>query len=566
MAAWAGYLIPLPEVFKQTVTTSLDDGIVRFASYQLDDNGSALMPLHGARTHTGSTPRVTKAYGANSAFVMPSYADDLFNHWLIVPEKLQMGNLLTNQTKQVEIANLFLTPQSIETVVNNGGLGVALSGVPALPAVVKDFDSVTISVSVSTEGPPNINGTIDLTFSGSPDISIPVTGTRITMFPWQPEVPLKETLEWSTDIMTSANDTEQRASKRLAPRQRIGMTVAFDDAVEWQRMHNVLFDWMPRVFGVPIWWEQRRLSQPANVNQSVLFVDTTHADFRAGGLVMLISTVDGSFEAFEIDSFTSTQINLTSFVQNNYTVSDMVMPVRTAYLSQTPSGSRAVVNYETINVEFLTLDNIDLSDVTGASLLNGLVLMDDPNAMGSTLSEGWSRQVTVLDGDSGRVFQTTLIDRSRYHAKKGWALNTYADVWRVRRLVHSFRGALTGFYLPTYRQDFVLTNNIGGGSTSIRVKNNGYTQFVQSRVPMNYVRVVLNDGTYVVRRITGSAEDGDEELIDIDSAFSGALITTASVKRMELVVLMRNDGDKVTFQHSSAGVADVSLDAISMKG
>lgn len=566
MAAWTGYLIPLPEVYKQPITTSLTDGIIRFPGYQLIEGYPTVGVIMGTRSHTGSTPRQNVAYGSHSAFLMPTYADDLFNHWLIVPEKLALGNLLTNQTKQVEIANLFTTPQSLETVTNNGGLGVQLAGVPTLPAVVKDFDSVTISVSVSTDGPPSINGTIDLTFSGSPDIAIPITGTRITMFPWQPDIPVKETLEWLTDVMISANDTEQRASLRLAPRQRIAMTVAQDDPQQWQLMHNVLFDWMPRVFGVPIWWEQRRLTQPATQNQSALIVDTTHGDFRVGGLVMLISTVDGTFEAFEIDSFTSTQINLTSFVQKNYTVADMVMPVRTAYLSQTPSGSRGAINYETLNVEFLTLDNIDLGDTTGATLLNSLVLLDDPNAMGSTLPESWSRAVTVLDGGSGRVFQTTLIDRSRLHTKKGWALNTYADVWRVRQLLHSFRGSLNSFYLPTYRQDFVLTQNIGGGATSIRVKNCGYTQFVQARAPMNYMRVVLQDGSYIVRRITGSAEDNAEEVIDVDSAFSGSIITLASVKRLELVVLMRMEGDKATFQHSSAGVAQISMDTISIKG
>lgn len=564
MAAWNGYLLPLPEVFKQTITSSLDAGIIRFPGYQLHDD----MPqtLLGTLTHTGSTPRVSRSYGSNSAFIMPSYADDLYNHWLIVPEKLALGNLLTDQTKQVEIANLFLTPQTINTVVNNGGLGVQLAGVPSLPAVVRDFDSVTISVSVSTQGPPSINGTIDLTFSGSPNISIPLTGTRITMFPWQPDIPVKETLEWLTDVMISANDTEQRASLRLAPRQRIGMTIAQDDPVQWELMHNIMFDWMPRVFGVPIWWEQRLLTQPAFTNNSALIVDTTHGDFRAGGLVMIISTKDGTFEAFEIDTLTSTQINLTSFVQHNYTTADMVMPVRTAYLSQTPAGSRGAVNYETLNVEFLTLDNVDLGSTTGATLLNSLVLMDDPNSMKGTLSESWSRNVTVLDGGSGRVFQTTLIDRSRLHTKKGWALNTYADVWRVRQLLHSFRGSLNTFYLPTYRQDFVLTTNIGGGATSIRVKNCGYTQFVQTRAPMNYVRVVFQDGTYTVRRITGSAEDSAEELINIDSAFSGSIITVTSVKRLELVVLMRIEGDKATFQHSSAGVAQISIDAISTKG
>lgn len=556
--------MPFPLLFEQTITTSLDDGIDRITAYALDDSFN-LFGLLGTLTHNGSTDRVTIDYGAASAFLLPTYEGDLFNHWLVVPQRLLLGNLLTNQTKNVEIANLFLTAQTMETITNNGGLGVSITNEPTLPVTVNSFDSVTLDVSVSTNGPPSINGTIDLTFDGSPGIAIPLTGTRITMFPWQPDIPVKEILEWLTDILTSANDTEQRISLRLAPRQRIGMTVAHDDPVAWQTMHNVLFDWMPRIFGVPVWWEQRRLTSPAVTNDAVLTVDTTNGDFRIGGLVMIISTVDGSFEAFEIESFTDTVITLTSVVQHNYTIQDMVMPVRTAYLSQVPSGQRQPNGFETLNVEFSTLDNIDLGDATGATLLNGLVLLDDPNAIGSSLSESWSRDVTVLDGGTGRVFQTTLVDRSHLHSHKGWALNTYADVWRVRKLLHSFRGSLIPFYLPTSREDFTLAEDIGGGATSFRVKNCGYTQFVQARAPMNYVRVVFQDGTYTVRRITGSAEDGNQELIDIDSTFSGSIITIGSVKRMEIVILMRNEGDKVTIQHSSAGVAQIVMDTISIK-
>jgi len=504
---------------------------------------------------------------SQGGYLFPGYGNDLFNHWLLVPARLDMGNLLTNQARNVEVANMFFTAQDIDTVVNSGGGGISLSGVPSLPHTVNPFDSIVLSVSISADGAPNINGTIDFTFGGgAAPISLPLTGTRITLFPWQPDIPVTETLEWTTDVMISANDTEQRASILLAARQRIRMSVAFDTAIDWQRAHNVLFDWMPRVFGIPIWWEQRPLSAAVGAGQDFLPCDTNYGDFREGGLVMIINTVDGTFEAFEIDTFTGTQINLTSLVQNDYAKTAMVMPVRSGYLSSTPNGSRKLNNFETLSVEFLTLDNVDLSDTTGAATLNGLVLFDDPNACGDSLAETWSRDITVIDGKSGRVFQTTLIDRSRIHTKKGWALNSLQDTWRVRRLLHSFKGNFNTFYLPTFRTDFTLSEDITGGATSFRVTHNGYTQFIQSRAPMNYVRLLFNDGTYLIRQITGSSEDDDEEVIQILSTFSGTLISRSLIHRMELVVLMRIEDDKATFDHSSAGVSDVTINVVSTKG
>lgn len=563
MTAQTGYLMPMVLMYQQTLASgitsnplqlppplSLFDPFGDFTAY--GTLNKAVQPASQVRSH--------------GAYIYPSYGDDLFGHWLLVPPRLDMGNLLTNQSRDIEIANMFLTAQQLDTVVNNAGGGVTLTGIPSLPALVPAFGSVIVHASISSGGPPNLNGTIDFTFDASPDISLPITGTRITMFPWQPDIPVNETLEWTTDIMTSANDTEQRASIVLAPRQRIRMTVMFDDELQWQKMHNVVFDWMPRVWGVPIWWEQRPLSAAAVPGQDFLMVDTSSGDFRDAGLVMVINTVDGVFEALEIDSFTSTQINLTSVLQNNYTVAAMVMPVRNGYLSAMPNGSRKLNNAETLSVEFLTLDNIDMGDTSGSSMLNGLVLLDDPNACGDSLAETWSRDITVIDGKSGRVFQTTLIDRSRMHTKKGWDLNNLADTWRIRKLLHSFRGSMNTFYLPTFRRDFTLVEDISGGGTDFRVMNNGYTQFTQSRAPMNYVRLLFNDGTYLIRQITGSSEDDDQEVIQILSNFSATIILKANVKRMEIVVLMRIEDDKAVFQHSSAGVANVDINVISTKG
>lgn len=563
MTAQTGYLMPSVLTYQETLTTAITNNPLQLPPTLALMDPNPHFCLFGTRTVLEPVNKVQ----SHAGFIMPSYGmEDLFGHWLLVPARLDMGNLLTNQARDVEVANLFFTAQSIETVVNSGGDGISLSGVPTLPASVNPFTSVIISVSVSSDGPPNINGSIDFTFDTAPPISLPLTGTRITLFPWQPDIPVKETLEWATDTIISANDSEQRISIVPAARQRIGMTVVYDEAVQWQSGHNVIFDWMPRVWGVPIWWEQRPLSAAVVAGQTFLPVSTLYADFREGGLVMIINIVTGVFEAFEIDSLTDTQINLTSLLQNDYAATAMIMPVRSGYLSAVPNGNRKLNNMESINVEFLTLDNVDLSDQTGASLLNSLVLLDDPNASGDTMPETWSRDITVIDGKSGRVFQTSLIDRSRMHTRKQWELNSLADTWRIRCLLHSFRGSYNTFYLPTFRADFTLVEDITGGATDFRVDNNGYTQFVQSRAPMNYARLLFLDGTYLIREITGSSEDGDQEVIQIASTFSGTTISLSLINRMEIVVLMRIEDDKATFQHSSAGVADVSINVISTKG
>src|ERR1041384_6765347 len=198
MTAFVGYLIPVGDFFQQELTSSLDDGLERFQGYALEDDTS--FPIFGTLTHSGSYTGQTKEY---SGYLIPTYADSLFNHVLVVPERLDLGNVLSTQTRIIEISNLNLVPITWDDISHSLGDGVVFNNLPTLPHEILPFGSFVLSVSISPTGPPTIDGAIQFDFSTTEVVSVPVTGSRLVMFQWKPRTGVVETLEWKTDIIES---------------------------------------------------------------------------------------------------------------------------------------------------------------------------------------------------------------------------------------------------------------------------------------------------------------------------------------------------------------------------
>lgn len=569
MTVWAGYLYPLPELYQQSLTTSLSStSLPRFTGYQLTELDG--LTLIGTRTFHQTT-WVTRSLGA--AFILPTYADDLLNHFLVIPSVLALGNLLSSQQRTIEIANLFTGSKQISAVLNQAGTGISFPGLSALPAIIIPYNSFILSIAISTSGNPTIKGTIeidgaDVGGANPQALIIPITGQRITLFPWDPEQFYTEVLQWKTDIIESYNGTEQRIGVRLNPRQVLTYEIFARDPVKDAAMRLVLFNWLPRVWGVPIWWEQRGMTAAASPGNLTINVSTASADFRVGGLVF-IQNPAGQYETFEIASFTSSAITVTSNLLNSYPIGSKVMPVRTAVAKTQTQSSVYLTGAEKMTVQFTTLDNIGLADISTWTQYLGLPVLDDINYVESTLSEGMSRTgVTIIDNASGTIYQQSSSDRSRPTSVKTWWTIRQLEIWRLRGLLHWMHGNQNTFWLPTNRNDLQLLLPISSGSQSFTASFVGYSLYGldingNPMTPFGHLRFTLTNGTKVLRRITGCVStSGTTETFTVDSAINGTTLTVAQVARIEFLQLMRIADDKATLTHDHPGNASVAINVI----
>jgi hypothetical protein len=272
-----------------------------------------------------------------------------------------------------------------------------------------------------------------------------------------------------------------------------------------------------------------------------------------------------TFEVIGVDTVAPTLLTLTSNLINTYTRKAVVIPVRTAYMTPQMNRDKFPTHVGRTRVAFTTIENKDLADTTGSVVYDGKVILVDPNFMDDTLGEQWDQKITLVDAGTGLPYQTSGADRSRMRTRKRWEVTTAADLWRIRKLLHAFHGNRTSFFLPSFRNDFVIEDTIGGDASSIRVKHANYTQMIRTRRPFADLRLLLKDGTYFVRRIVSSNVDGASEVINVNSPFRATPIFVEDVERVELVSLMRIANDRAKLTHRRAGTATIDVNLVSVK-
>lgn len=492
----------------------------------------------------------------------------------VFPGRIDLGNVLSVQIRELELFNAFRRPPepvTWETFVNNAGSGITVTNLPGLPFVINAFASFIANVQISTSGPPSISGTLDFTFSAptAATFVVPVTGNRITIFQYRPQAPIRETLAFKTDVIRLFDGTEQRIKLREAPRQSFAFTVRTDDNRSRDKINAVLFDWQARVFGIPIWHESEPLLAPVAINDLVITVDTTTSDYRIDSLVMVYDS-DFNFEALEVDSFTAGSITVkTGFINAFDTLTAIVMPIRTAYTSPSLQNNRFAIGPSDFAMTFDVLDNIDLSDLGATTTFQGTgqtiakPVLDGFNFMsGNTIQEGIRRKVVQLDHQTGPKIQFSPWSKGKPLFQFATEADSQLEVWDFRKLMHFLNGSQTAFYIPTGRTDFKPLADIGDSSTGFQIANIGWTDFVGSVTPRSDLLIVRTDGSQSLHLITGSSTVSAEiETITISPPISPAL-PLVELDRMAVLTLSRIQDDKVTFEHRRPGESRISIKSI----
>lgn len=526
---------------------------------------AALLPADAlpAAQSIGNTP-----HGGVSllASIHQSFAEDWFNKIHVIPVTLALGNILSNQARVIEIYNSYLVDRSWTGFVNNAGSGIAATNLPGLPQTLFSFSSFFLGVTISTVGPPVIAGTLDLVFDVRTQL-VTVTGRRINLLPNVPEDPVVETLKFNTGILEAWDGTEQRIKYYTNPQQLFTLRLKAEDDPASAQLRALLYDWLPRVWGLPMWHEARQAAAAIPAGTLTVTISTLYADFRVGGLTLIWQS-EFLLEALQVASFNATSVTFTTVTLNTYTAGAFIMPVRTAYADPRASISRFPAGPDETVLSFLVNDNIPLGSEAAFPAYQGRPILSDANYMPSeTLREGWLRRTERLESDSGNVLQLPVTDRSRYSTTKGFYPKTMQGVWEIRQLAHALGGSLKTFFLPSFRADLVLTQTIGDGSTAFVVTNIGFATYYGLTSSFRDVRIIRTNGTTILRRIVGAVNSSAvEETISVDSPIViGSSITVAQVFRIELVAQVRIRDDQVTLIHHRPGDTEIEMDVITVK-
>lgn len=494
-----------------------------------------------------------------------SLQDNWFERIIVVPSSLDLGNVLSTLNQNLELINLFRDVSLNWTAFNNNaGAGITATNLPGLTHTILPLGNFNLNIEISTNGPPTIIGDLEFV-TDQGNILVPLTGSRIILFPFQPNENLEETLEFNTDVLTSADGGEQRMRLRRAPRQIMQFIIQDFGDNERDRLNAMMFDWQARVFGVPVWWEQRLLQTNMNVSDTVVQIDTTFADFRVGSLIMLWDGFD-SFETFSVDAITSNSLTLQSGVLTARTAGQtLIMPVRTAITGTDIGQRRSLTGPTATSIKFTALDNIDLSDVSSFPTYESRVLIDKLNKSDRTKTEGLNRKLEVLDDGISQIQQRSSWTKSK--PKLDWRLKSddQQEIWEIRQLLHFLGGRHTSFWLGTGRSDIVPIIDIVDLAGTIDMEFIDFGTFYQQVLPRKDFQIIRKDGTRSQHRIAGSSvvTPNEIERLSFSPVVSPAL-PLVDIDRIEFLTLTRIESDKVKITHTRPNDATFNMQTIGL--
>lgn len=510
------------------------------------------LPTKSTPPLPGPTPPVPVPNKINGLYDERNQISPWFDMAHALPRRIDLGRILATTNIQMTVHSAYRSVTTTwNTFVNGAGAGTVLTG-PTPPQILSPHEStVGLVLIIGTDGVPVVDDTLDFGFTTGDTPFVPISFSRLVYFPIFPEEGIVEDLGFLTDVLTSKDGTEKRASLRAVPRVTYKLRFRDDDQT-MGRLRHFLLGRPGSTYGIPLWMESTVLTSPVAASDLIINVQSTdYRQFVAGGVAVVFRPGTAP-DIFQIDSFTQTTITPVNPMVGDFPIAGtIVMPVKLATANNRQSGNRWPINLSQLSVQFDVRDALeDLSDVTAWPTLNGKLLIDDCNALGSgSVREGIAAEIVVLDNETGPLQKYAFVANGRYSTRKQWFPSGIANLWKIRQLLYALRGQQASFYMPTNRDEMIPIADLNSGSDSLSIEYVGYT-YVFGNGYRDWIRVTLNDGTVYDREViaTTQNEAGTEEYLQLATNWP-ATHPLADVARIEFLQNVRLSADTIPLRY-----------------
>lgn len=378
----------------------------------------------------------------------------------------------------------------------------------------------------------------------------------VAVLPFQPEAPLKETLDWKTDLMTAWDGTEYRQEIRHAPRQSFQMVCPVRPEHQPLAQHLLYGARDAEHWGVPVWMEAQEVGA-LSLGTTTIPAETAYRDFRVGGWVLVWDNPE-RWRVARIKALTDDRIELAEELGQTM-FRAWAAPLRIARVGATPdrllNGHRSE-----LALVFDVEDNVRLPDPSVETYEGYDLVLDESLTTNSVgVSEKTTSNVELLDYDSGLVAKYSRWLRPKVIRPRRIITQGARELWELRQWLHRRSGRLRPFWLPSGENDLRLGMS-GTITNHLMFFNDGYMSMA---VRPEHVAIQTLEGTWYARklldpRLTGAIVTAElsEPLPNVDSG---------SIFRVSFLGLKRLDTDKIDLQYVGGGVCTCDMNILELE-
>lgn len=559
---------------EEGITPDLDDAYAYPPKYQDSWPTGSDAPWDEAELLGGSgavgLPGSAGLSGQDGHIIL-GFEGQLYYRVHVIPTFYNLGNVLQPEVRSIEVWNAWVrTAKTLASIDETDTTGLTLIEPGATPLLYNPLASKDYTLEISQYGPAEIDANYVFDFtSEAPELD--VEGFRTVAFMFCPQRPIREGLEFKTDIMESYDGNESRVRGRRLPRQQFeyNYIIADDAARSWA--HNALAGHHGRGFGVPVWPMTRPLLADAAIGATSISVDTTNADFReptvwTSELVVLWRDWDD----YEIVQVASGGVSPSSITlerpteQAHGAFETSVIPMQIMYSRDPIEWQESQNNTMFLGIGWLSEEEADLADLSSLSTHDGIPVLAGRNFMDNRIQEKIVRKYELIDKDTGSFQVIAGRSITQIGLIKGFEPEGDADCWTMREILYGLNGKQTSFFLPSYRNDFELAVTIGAGDTVIQVTPVDYERFIETADPYGDIMIELMDGTQYFRNITFVEPGTGTEKLTIDSNL-GQEVAATEIRFFSYLYRVRFDSDKIEINHRRLSEMSVRVPVIGVK-
>lgn len=327
--------------------------------------------------------------------------------------------------------------------------------------------------------------------------------------PWVnevPEVPVIETLEWLTSIVTANNGVnEQRMALRLQPRKSISVDYLIVDETRRYNAYRQLYAAPDGKVRIPYFQYSTFLTQGSAAGSTRLYFDPAKTDVRTGETVIVYRRSDHSFFGIELGALLSDGANTQLPLAQQLYTTDLLVPSeaiiaqeRTPIQMSIVSGPLSVEGVVSRVRSQFTRPGSSTSFTTYDSLI---VLDKRPNA---GAEEGFLRDLDIFDNETGLIDSEAhwlhpFLDGQRSYFIPRVKTPSEMDYWRD--FLHAVRGMREPFLLPTWFPDLVLNATPLNNASTIDVVTSDYSSNYFPYDTYKRMKFEAPDGSIIYRKI-----------------------------------------------------------------
>jgi hypothetical protein len=384
------------------------------------------------------------------------------------------------------------------------------------------------------------------------------------------ENPIKETLEWLTDVIPSRQDYEQRAAVRMRPRRSLEYDFSFLDDRERRLFRAFLFANQQRTIFIPIATDEVRLTADADAGATELEFESTNFDFNDGGHLALFENEDTN-EVIQIDEAGETSTTLAAPTTLDHAIATArVFPVARAIAPSAIQINRLTDSMEDASIAFrILVEDVPLAPHRLGSYTPRYTYNDievfDPFILGpNNWNEDGKGEVATRAADPesiAGVFSRTAQDTfPRELTSYSFFLDGRDEISRFLVWWWNMEGRTKPIWVPTMSADFsVLSAN--SIPASVTVADHDQTDFYKIHEARRDLAFCYTNETMTFRRIGSAEASGPNDILFL----AGSTVSLTSLWFTSFLKLSRLNEDTITLVWYTDQLVEVSLNFIDEK-